>query len=112
MMVSLPTKRQCFLSDFVLDYNGVENHSEKRITIGEHNGQFWVLSPKSLIVDCKNIPSADSSFKSIILQSNAELDLQVYLKLRIEVEEITWNGVNAQKRVIFCGTLILLKNAI
>ena len=42
-----------------------------------------------------------SEFSSILLNSNAEMSITCYLKLKIEIEEMNWVGASAQKSLMF-----------
>ena len=60
-----------------------------------------------------NKGSSDSpvgEFSSILLNSNAEMSITCYLKLKIEIEEMHWVGPNAQKSLMFrfvpCSTRV------
>ena len=109
MSISLPTKRQLFLSDFLLDFNGINNDIEKRLTIGEHNGEKWVNAPISVILQpVKGNISGSSVMNTIILRSDSEIELIGYLKLRIEVSEVKWTAnLTAQKCLIFSGYILI-----
>merc|ERR1712062_902174 len=109
MSISLPTRRQLFLSDFLLDFNGINNDIEKRLTIGEHNGEKWVNAPISVILQpVKGNISGSSVMNTIILRSGSEIELIGYLKLRIEVSEVKWTAnLTAQKCLIFSGYILI-----
>ena len=130
MTLNLPTKKEIFIRDLTIDFNADRNQNEKRFTIGEHNGQEWVRKPKSIILnqvresrtdhqrpsakfptvrgslipEKANKGSTDSpvgEFSSILLNSNAEMSITCYLKLKIEIEEMNWVGASAQKSLMF-----------
>ena len=108
-------KKEIFIRELGIDFNADRNENEKRLTIGEHNGEEWIRNPKSIILNQSNksapIGQSESErqksdnligqFSSIFLNSNAEISLSCYLKLKIEIEEIHWNGSNALKTLIF-----------
>ena len=57
-----------------------------------------------------NKGSSDSpvgEFSSILLNSNAEMSITCYLKLKIEIEEMNWVGASAQKSLMFRYWLLI-----
>ena len=129
-------KKEIFIRDLTIDFNADRNQNEKRFTIGEHNGEEWVRKPKSIIlnqaresssdfVDFRphelaivrsndlqkvNKSSSDSpvgEFSSILLNSNAEMSITCYLKLKIEIEEMNWIGASAEKSLMFRYWLLI-----
>ena len=63
-----------------------------------------------MISEKVNKGSSDSpvgEFSSILLNSNAEMSLTCYLKLKIEIEEMNWVGANAQKSLMFRYRLLI-----
>ena len=65
----------------------------------------WFLDPWKV-----NKASSDSpvgEFSSILLNSNAEMSITCYLKLKIEIEEMNWVGASAQKSLMFRYWLLI-----
>ena len=85
IMSDLPRKRHINIDDVVIEFNSPKNETEKRLVIGEHNGERWLGTPQTTIMQF--LKRSDTT----VLRAET-LKLAVYLKVKIELEEIIWTG--------------------
>ena len=98
IMTDLPRPKHVSIDQVLVELGGPPSDTEKRILMGEHNGAKFIKKPVAAIMD------ATTSELTTVLRTAGVLKLSVYLKMKIELEEIVWNEQGtATKKLLYSG---------